>query len=44
MSLVYSSAPYRLSIAGGGTDLPAVWPLIGANILVVSLKERVRVS
>ena len=37
------SAPFRLSLAGGGTDLPEKYLKSGARLLSVSLDERVNV-
>lgn len=37
-------APLRLSLAGGGTDLPECYLKSGAHLLAVSLKLKVKVS
>lgn len=34
------SAPFRLSVAGGGSDLPAVFQVAGGELLTVALQHR----
>jgi D-glycero-alpha-D-manno-heptose-7-phosphate kinase len=41
---VQASAPFRLSVAGGGSDLPALVPFGRAELLAVALHERLTVQ
>jgi D-glycero-alpha-D-manno-heptose-7-phosphate kinase len=41
--MIYSSAPFRIALAGGGTDLPAFYTKHGASLLTCAIDKYVNV-